>query len=96
MMYSASQTDLKNIIQWLGVRNESQWEDQTSLLSQTISEYPPPVRCEILPRSNQQGEFKEWHHGEAGLAHGVREQARSAGMYLFAFRVDVIPFWRWY
>jgi hypothetical protein len=34
---------------------------------------------------NQQGGFNEWHHGETGVAMGVRDQAWSAGMYLFAF-----------
>jgi hypothetical protein len=38
-----------------------------------------------LAALNQQGEFNEWHHGETGLAMGVRDQAWSAGMYLFAF-----------
>jgi glycogen debranching enzyme len=39
-----------------------------------------------LAALNQQGEFNEWHHGETGSAMGVRDQAWSAGMYLFAFK----------
>ena len=38
-----------------------------------------------LTRLNQQGEFNEWHHGQTGSPMGVRDQAWSAGMYLFAF-----------
>jgi Alkaline and neutral invertase len=39
-----------------------------------------------LAALNQQGEFNEWHHGETGSAMGVKDQAWSAGMYLFAFK----------
>jgi hypothetical protein len=38
MVYRASRTDLKNIVQWLRGRSESQWEDQISLLSDSIAE----------------------------------------------------------
>jgi len=38
-----------------------------------------------LAALNQEGEFNEWHHGETGAAMGVRDQAWSAGMYIFAF-----------
>jgi glycogen debranching enzyme len=38
-----------------------------------------------LAELNRQGEFNEWHHGETGAPMGVRDQAWSAGMYLFAF-----------
>ena len=38
MMYSASWTDLKNIVQWLRGHDESQWPDQIRLLSDTISD----------------------------------------------------------
>ena len=38
-----------------------------------------------LATLNQQGEFNEWHHGETGSPMGVRDQAWSAGMYLFAY-----------
>jgi hypothetical protein len=38
-----------------------------------------------LAALNQNGEFNEWHHGETGAAMGVRNQAWSAGMFLFAF-----------
>jgi glycogen debranching enzyme len=38
-----------------------------------------------LAALNQQGGFNEWHHGETGVAMGVRDQAWSAGMFLFAF-----------
>lgn len=33
---------------------------------------------------NQRGQFNEWHHGETGAPMGARDQAWSAGMYLFA------------
>lgn len=39
---------------------------------------------ERLAALNLAGEFNEWHHGETGEPMGVREQAWSAGMYLFA------------
>ena len=38
-----------------------------------------------LAALNQDGEFNEWHHGETGVPMGARDQAWSAGMYLFAF-----------
>jgi glycogen debranching enzyme len=38
-----------------------------------------------LANLNQNGGFNEWHHGETGVAMGVRDQAWSAGMFLFAF-----------
>jgi hypothetical protein len=38
MSYSASRADVKKVIQWLRSDDESQWEDQTSLLYNTISE----------------------------------------------------------
>ena len=38
-----------------------------------------------LAALNQNGEFNEWHHGETCVAMGVRDQAWSAGMFLFAF-----------
>ena len=38
-----------------------------------------------LARLNQQGEFNEWHHGESGEPMGVKDQAWSAGMYVFAY-----------
>ena len=37
IIYSASWTDLKNIVQWLRGRDESQWEEQTKVLSDTIA-----------------------------------------------------------
>jgi len=40
---------------------------------------------ESLAELNRQGGFNEWHHGETGAPMGVRDQAWSAGMYLFAF-----------
>ena len=40
---------------------------------------------ENLAVLNLRGEFNEWHHGETGEPMGVRCQAWSAGMYLFAF-----------
>ncbi len=33
---------------------------------------------------NERGEFNEWHHGQTGEPMGVRDQAWSAGMFLFA------------
>ncbi len=38
-----------------------------------------------LAELNRAGEFNEWHHGETGDPMGVKDQAWSAGMYLFAF-----------
>jgi glycogen debranching enzyme len=37
-----------------------------------------------LTELNRRGGFNEWHHGESGEPMGVRDQAWSAGMYLFA------------
>jgi glycogen debranching enzyme len=37
-----------------------------------------------LAELNHRGGFNEWHHGETGEPMGVRDQAWSAGMYLFA------------
>jgi glycogen debranching enzyme len=39
-----------------------------------------------LAELDQAGGFNEWHHGETGAPMGVRDQAWSAGMYLFAYR----------
>ena len=39
MIYSASCTDLKNIVQWLRGRDESLWEEQTKVLSDTIATF---------------------------------------------------------
>ena len=39
---------------------------------------------ENLAQLNQAGQFNEWHHGETGVPLGARDQAWSAGMYLFA------------
>lgn len=39
----------------------------------------------LLAELNQRGEFNEWHHGETGEPMGVKDQAWSAGMYLFAY-----------
>jgi hypothetical protein len=36
IIYSASWTDLKNIVQWLRGRDESQWAEQAKVLSDTI------------------------------------------------------------
>ena len=38
-----------------------------------------------LAQLNQCGQFNEWHHGETGVPMGARDQAWSAGMYLFAW-----------
>jgi hypothetical protein len=38
----------------------------------------------VLAELNLRGEFNEWHHGETGEPMGVRDQAWSAGMFLFA------------
>ncbi len=52
MIYSASCIDLKNIVQWLRGRDESQWEEQTKVLSDTIATFeelscpiPGPISC---------------------------------------------------
>lgn len=37
-----------------------------------------------LSRLNAEGHFNEWHHGETGEPQGVRHQAWSSGMYLYA------------
>jgi glycogen debranching enzyme len=37
-----------------------------------------------LAKLNLRGDFNEWHHGETGAPMGVKYQAWSAGMYLFA------------
>jgi len=39
----------------------------------------------FLAALNHQGEFNEWHHGETRAPMGVRDQAWSAGMYLYAY-----------
>ena len=36
-MYSGSRTDLRNILQWLRGGDESQWEEQTRLLFETMA-----------------------------------------------------------
>jgi len=52
---------------------------------------------ERLAELNQRGEFNEWHHGETAEPMGVKDQAWSAGMYLFACecvrrnRVELAP-----
>jgi hypothetical protein len=38
MMYSASREDFKSVLEWLHGSDESQWEYQTTLLSDTISD----------------------------------------------------------
>jgi hypothetical protein len=50
LIYSASWTDLKNIVQWLWGRDESQWDEQTKVLSDTIAileDLPPPEAAGI-------------------------------------------------
>ena len=37
MTYSASRTDVKNILQWLRGRDEARWEEQTRLLFETMA-----------------------------------------------------------
>jgi glycogen debranching enzyme len=37
-----------------------------------------------LTELNRSGEFNEWHHGQTAAPMGVKAQAWSAGMYLFA------------
>ena len=39
-----------------------------------------------LEALNADGEFNEWHHGATGEALGVRDQAWSAAMYIYAAR----------
>jgi glycogen debranching enzyme len=53
------------------------------------------VRCRLFDEASQalcaladlnlRGGFNEWHHGHTGEPMGVRDQAWSAGMYLFAY-----------
>ncbi|HEV2200257.1 MAG TPA: glycoside hydrolase 100 family protein [Bryobacteraceae bacterium] len=43
------------------------------------------VALQGLAQLNQCGQFNEWHHGETGAPMGARDQAWSAGMYLFAW-----------
>ena len=38
-----------------------------------------------LAALNEAGEFNEWHHGATGEPMGVRDQAWSAGMYIYAY-----------
>ena len=38
MMYSASREDVKIVLEWLRSRDESQWQYQTTLLSDMISD----------------------------------------------------------
>jgi hypothetical protein len=38
MMYSASREDLKTVLEWLHGSDESQWQYQTTLLSDMISD----------------------------------------------------------
>jgi glycogen debranching enzyme len=43
------------------------------------------IALKKLAELNRLGEFNEWHHGESGEPMGVKDQAWSAGMYLFAY-----------
>ena len=38
-----------------------------------------------LAELNRSGEFNEWHHGATGEPMGVRDQAWSSGMYIYAY-----------
>jgi glycogen debranching enzyme len=38
-----------------------------------------------LAELNAAGEFNEWHHGATGEPMGVRDQAWSSGMYIYAY-----------
>jgi GH15 family glucan-1,4-alpha-glucosidase len=40
---------------------------------------------ENLAVLNDQGGFNEWHHGQTGAPMGVKDQAWSAAMYVFAY-----------
>jgi glycogen debranching enzyme len=42
------------------------------------------VALDKLAALNRAGEFNEWHHGQTLEPMGVKSQAWSAGMYLFA------------
>lgn len=46
--------------------------------------YEASAALDRLADLNRRGEFNEWHHGVTGEPMGVRDQAWSAGMYLFA------------
>jgi hypothetical protein len=43
------------------------------------------IALQDLAELNHRGEFNEWHHGETGEPMGAKDQAWSAGMYLFSF-----------
>jgi glycogen debranching enzyme len=43
------------------------------------------IALKKLAELNRLGGFNEWHHGESGEPMGVKDQAWSAGMYLFAY-----------
>lgn len=55
------------------------------------------IALQKLAELNRLGGFNEWHHGESGVPMGVKDQAWSAGTYLFAYecvrrgRVDLKP-----
>jgi glycogen debranching enzyme len=38
-----------------------------------------------LAELNRTGEFNEWHHGLSGIPMGVRDQAWSSAMYIYAY-----------
>lgn len=42
------------------------------------------LALDALADLNERGEFNEWHHGQTGEPMGVRDQAWSAGMFLYA------------
>ena len=53
MTYSASRTDVKNILQWLRGQDNSQWEDQVGSLAGTI--YDLKEIAEPTTRRDQTG-----------------------------------------
>ena len=57
--------------------------------------YQARAALERLAALNREGEFNEWHHGATGEPMGVRDQAWSAGMYVFAHECvqrEAVPF----
>jgi hypothetical protein len=57
---TSTRTDLKNILQWLRGVNEFQWEDETRLLSETVSELQDlalPARPDATDRPTAESEI---------------------------------------
>ena len=55
MMYSASREDLKTVLDWLRGSDESQWQYQTTLLSDMISDLQRMARRSMQSDSAPRG-----------------------------------------